>query len=160
MLLHLKILVINLRDRTGIGIGERERIGWDELKEWEGEMKEGVAVLLYTGWSEHWCTPKYYNHPFLDRGAAERIMGTGVRVIGVDTLSPDETHEDHENDFGLADFGVHEVVLGAGGVIVENLSNLGEVAMGRGRGFVGSFVPLSIGGCDGSPIRAFAWKED
>lgn len=168
MLVGLKILLIDLKGKCN-GLRERERVVWNDLKEWEGEMKEGVVVLLYTGWSEHWCTSKYYDHPFLDRDAAERIMNTGVRVLGVDTLSPDETHAPHvddhsgkeqNQDLGQADFGVHEVVLGAGGVIVENLTNLGEVAMRGVGGFVGSFVPMNIGGCDGAPIRAFAWKEE
>jgi kynurenine formamidase len=151
-----KIVVVDLTTK----LKADQRILWDDLKEWESQMGEGVIVLLYTGWSEYWCTQEYFHHPFLDRGAAERIMNTGVRVLGIDTLSPDQTHVDDgkERIEGPGDFGVHEVVLGRGGVIIENLTNLGAVAKGGG-GFVGSFVPLSIGGCDGAPVRAFAWKE-
>jgi kynurenine formamidase len=46
------------------------------------------------------------------------------------------------------------VILGAGGVIAENLTNLGEIG---DRDMI-AFIPLNLEGSDGSPVRAFAWK--
>jgi kynurenine formamidase len=134
----------------------KERITWDDLASFEHQMKDGTILLLRTGWSDHWDTQKFYDHPFLERSAAEHIMNTGVRVVGLDTLSPDETHVEPPADGEKGDFGAHQVILGAGGVIVENLTNLGKLTSGE---FIVSIAPLSIAGCDGSPVRAFAWRD-
>ena len=58
--------------------------------------------------------------------------------------------------------GVHETVLGKGGLIVENLANV-DALLGEGNDVSDewgvSFVPLYLGGAeDDSPVRAFAWR--
>lgn len=131
----------------------RQKITWEDLAPYSHRMKVGVILLLRTGWSEHWCTPKYFDHPFLDKKAAERIIMSGVRAVGVDTLNPDETPVDGTETQG--GFGVHETILGAGGIIAENLTNLASLG---DPDMIVSFVPLNIQGSDGSPVRAFAWK--
>jgi kynurenine formamidase len=130
----------------------REPITWDaDLARYADQMREGVILLLRTGWSEHWCTEKYLDHPFLERTTAEKIIATGVQVVGIDALSPDETRLD-----GTGSFGAHEVILGAGCIIAENLTNLGAL---DGAPHTVHLVPLNIHECDGSPVRAFALKE-
>jgi kynurenine formamidase len=128
----------------------REAITWTDLTPYAPQMAGGVLLLLHTGWSQYWCTEKYLEHPFLERAAAEQIIATGIQVVGVDTLSPDETRLD-----GTGSFGAHEVILGAGGVIAENLTNLHAL---DGPNYVVHLVPLNIDGSDGSPVRAFASK--
>jgi len=128
----------------------REAITWADLAPYAPQMAAGVIVLLHTGWSQFWCTDKYLEHPFLDRAAAEQIIATGVQVVGVDTLNPDETCLDETGSFGA-----HEVILGAGGVIAENLTNLHAL---DGPDYVVHLIPLKIDGSDGSPVRAFASK--
>ena len=137
-------LVIDLPSK-----GPRQKIVWDDLAAYAGQMKE--RVMLYTGWFKHWCT--YYEHPFLDRDAAERIIAHGIRVLGVDTLNPDETCLD--GTMGDGGFGVHEVILGAEGIVAENLTNLNALI---GQDVMVSLIPLNLDGSDGSPIRAFAWR--
>lgn len=127
--------------------GEREPITWVDLVAHSEQMKPGVILLLRTDWSRYWATPKYFNHPYLTRDAAKEIVKRGVTVLGVDTLSPDETGGT------LGDFGVHEEFLGAGNVIAENLTNLELV----GTGFMVCFAPLNLKGSDGAPVRAFAF---
>lgn len=136
------VLVIDLTSK-----GAREVITWEDLAPYASKMHEGIIVLLYTNWSAHWKTPKYYDHPFLAQG----ILASGVRVLGVDMLSPDETRTD--GSMGELGFATHEVILGAGGVIAENLTNLSAIL---GKDAVVSLIPLNIRGCDGSPIRAYA----
>ncbi|KAF9075578.1 putative cyclase [Rhodocollybia butyracea] len=130
------------------------KISWDsDLAKYKERMKEGVILLLYTGWSAYWATPAYMDYPYLDKHAAEQILLTGVKVIGLDTLSPDQI----DGDEG---YGVHEVILGTGGLIVENLTNLkalAELQQEEGATMV-SIVPLTLKDCDGSPVRAFGWK--
>jgi kynurenine formamidase len=51
-------------------------------------------------------------------------------------------------------FAAHLAVLGAGGVIVENLTNLAALASEEP---VVSVLPLRITGADGAPVRAVAF---
>ncbi|KAL7277570.1 putative cyclase [Trametes coccinea BRFM310] len=135
----------------------KEMITWDDISSYSEHIRRkaaqehGVFVLLYTGWSKHWHSDLYFDHPFLTRDAAQHLVRLGVKLIGVDTLSPDETRVDGSTP----DFGVHEVVLGAGAVIAENLTNLCAIQIGE---WLVSVVPLKLKGCDGSPVRAFAFK--
>ncbi|KAG6818410.1 hypothetical protein H0H93_005193 [Arthromyces matolae] len=143
------LVVLDLSCRN---LQERQIISWDDLIPFEGLIRPGVILVLYTGWSAFWATPKYFNHPFLVKDTVEKIMERGVKIIGVDTLSPDET--EYQGVGGQYGYGVHETILGAGGFIVENLTNLGNL---RGQTHV-AIVPLNLEGVDGSPVRAFAWK--
>ncbi|KAJ7727942.1 putative cyclase [Mycena metata] len=140
------ILLVDLTNKS-----PREAITWDDLAPYAPQMAAGIVLLLHTGWSRYWCTDKYLDHPFLERKAAEQIIASGVKVVGVDTLSPDETRLD-----GSGSFAAHEVILGAGGVIAENLTNLHAL---DGSDYVVHLVPLNIDGSDGSPVRAFAMKN-
>lgn len=136
------------------GKGARERITWEDVKGCEDKLGEGVIVLLCTGWSRYWGTDTYREHPFLDPDAARRLVERGVRVIGVDTLGPDEMKLDGEEE--AEGVSAHEVILGAGGLIAENLRGVEEV-IGMERPIV-SLLPIKIGGCDGAPIRAIAFE--
>ncbi|KAF8234380.1 putative cyclase [Tricholoma matsutake] len=141
-------------DLTQKQLKERQMIEWDDIQEYAPQMRDGVILLLYTGWSQYWGLPKYYEHPYLSYEAAKRILESGVRVLGVDMLNPDETpFNGVDSTHG---FGVHQEILGAGGVIAENLTNL--QALGDGQSIV-ALIPLNLVGCDGSPIRALAWRE-
>ncbi|WP_104432064.1 cyclase family protein [Kineococcus xinjiangensis] len=128
------------------GCAPGSAIGWEHLAPHAGRLRPGVVVLLHTGWSARWGEPRYFaDHPWLTTDAARRIVAAGVRVLGVDTASPDPA--------GSLD--VHRVVLGAGGVIVENLTGLARLAT-LPDPHVG-FFPLPLAGADGAPVRALAW---
>ncbi|PPQ66219.1 hypothetical protein CVT24_000331 [Panaeolus cyanescens] len=148
------------------GLSARQRITWEDHI-LPALHKSGVLssdgprpkiMLIRTAWSEHFKTPKYFHHPYLTRDAAERILEAGFRVIGVDTPSPDETPIDGVG--GDEGFGFHEVILGAGSMIVENLTNLESIASAIRRTdlhdgcWIVNLAPLRLVGCDGSPIRA------
>ncbi|KAI5115227.1 hypothetical protein M0805_008451 [Coniferiporia weirii] len=134
----------------------KERITWDDLVRADVvKLLEDCHILLVrTGWSKYWKTPTYLDHPILDKGAAEKLIEMGIRVLGVDTMSPDETNP---SEGVISDFGVHETILGAGAMIVENLTGLEQLPKKRVHV---SLLPLNITDCDGSPIRAVAWVLD
>ncbi|KAK7472326.1 hypothetical protein VKT23_000445 [Stygiomarasmius scandens] len=137
-------LIIDLTRKSA-----NEKITWeDDLAPFSDRMKKGVILLLWTGWSDFWGTQKYFEYPYLDKKAAEQILRTGISVVGFDTLSPDQVD-------GPEGYGVHEVILGSGGIIAENLTNLKEL---EGSDIMVSLIPLNIVGCDGAPVRAFGWK--
>lgn len=161
--------VVIRADRGGQQLEPRQPITWEELGRRDPESFQkleksarGVRIaLIRTGWSVHWKTPQYLEHPFLERQVAEELLRRGVRVLGVDTLSPDETPaQEGEGSEGEGGFGVHDVLLREGAMIVENLRGLEELPDLEGRSLVASFLPLKIEGCDGSPIRAVAWVSE
>ena len=134
--------------------GAHARIVWEDFAAAEAEVRRTGArvLLLCTGWSRNWGKPNYTDHPFLDVGAAMKIFGMGVCVIGLDTQSPDEVAP------GLEGKEVHLAFLGVGGILVENLAGLEKVLDLGWKDVVISMLPLNLGGLDGSPLRAVAWE--
>jgi kynurenine formamidase len=166
-LIARKVTIVDLSET----VEDRQEIGWDSLEgalscdrvqadcrtphALRGDVDDqddfpGIA-LVCTGWSKYWGTPRYYDHPFLSRSAAIALLKHGIRILGIDTLSPDQSHLEPSS---ADDYGVHEEILGNGGLIVENLTNLKALTGGE---FRVSFVPMNVKGCDGAPVRAFAW---
>ena len=133
------------------GKAPHEPITWADLAPVADRVGPGRMLLLHTGWDAHWGTDAYFDHPFLDGGAAERLVAAGVRTIGLDALSLDETVLGGEPAAG---FPAHLAVLGAGGVIVENLRNLAALPSAEP---VVSVLPLRLSGADGAPVRAVAF---
>jgi kynurenine formamidase len=153
-------VVVDLRTK---GLKEREKIVWNDVAPFISEIAHAPTspielgnakiLLLCTGWSQHWGAAKYFQHPFLDKDCAKRIIEAGFTIIGMDLLSPDDT-EAPDNDFGA-----HMEILGQGGIIAENMTNLEVlVDLQRASKIAVSLVPLNLHGCDGSPVRALAWK--
>ena len=100
--------------------------------------------------------PAYFAHPYLLPEVADALLARGVSLVGTDTLSPDETPA--EGAEGAHAFKFHEIFLGSGGVIAENLTNLEALiaAQRSGGWWIVNLVPLRLDGADGSPVRAFA----
>ncbi len=108
-------------------------------------------VVLRTGWSERFYgTERYYDHPFLTAAACERILERGIRTLAIDALNPDETILDRREQR----WEVHHLMLGAGGVIAENLTNLSAIDFEEP---LLCLFPLRLAGdADGAPCRAIA----
>jgi arylformamidase len=103
----------------------------------------GHAAVLHTGWSKQWGAPNYFSdHPFLAPDAAQFLVDCGVQLVGVDLPSVDH-----------APYATHQILLGAGVPIVENLTNLDAIGADRFQLIV---LPLKLTGRDGSPVRAVA----
>jgi kynurenine formamidase len=134
------------------GKGQRERVTAEDLRPYENRLSGGVIAVVRTGWEEHYGTPLYYDHPFLDRGAAQLLLDAGVRTVAVDALNVDETVLEGEQPDG---YPAHHLILGAGGVIAENLANLGAIDFPEP---LISLLPIKLGGSDGAPVRAVAME--
>ncbi len=137
--------VVDLR-----GLAPRSAIGWERVAPHVERMPGGSILVLHTGWSRHWCSPAYLDHPYLDEDAAGRIVAAGVRTVAVDPQSVDETPPPGGDPGG---FPAHHVLLGAGGVIVENLTNLQAVDFPDP---LLSVLPIRLRDADGAPVRAVA----
>jgi kynurenine formamidase len=133
----------------------RTPLGWDRLAPHEADLQPGAIVLLRTGWAARRHHPTYLEHPYLDGDACARLLSLGVRTIGIDAPSLDETLP---ADSDRAARRCHQAVARAGGVIVENLTNLGALE-GLKHPLV-SVLPLHIPGADGAPTRAVAMIQD
>ncbi len=132
------------------GLAPRSPIPWGRMAPHVARMPPGAILVLHTGWSRHWCSPAYLDHPYLDEGTARRIVEAGVRTVAVDALSVDETPPPGGGPGG---FPAHLVLLGAGGAIVENLTNLEAVDFPDP---VLGVLPIRLRDADGAPVRAVA----
>lgn len=128
------------------GLPPRAAMGADLF----ADVPAGRIVLLATGWSAHWGTGAYHDHPHLTEEAAALLVTRGVRTVGIDALSVDPTPGET--------LPAHRVLCGAGAVIAENLTNLAEVldAQVAGHDVHVSLFPLHLPGADGAPLRAVA----
>ncbi|MEW6405651.1 MAG: cyclase family protein [Chloroflexota bacterium] len=112
----------------------------------KGKELRNRAVLVHTGWDEHWATDKYYeNHPFLTEDAAVYLRDAGVKLVGIDSMNIDDTRGNSRP--------VHSTLLRAEILIAEHLCNLGNVPE---EGFTFTAVPPKFKGAGTFPVRAFA----
>lgn len=137
------------------GVGAETPITWDDLAPVHEVLRPGTILFLHTGWSQHFGDlTRYRTHPWLSAAAAAAVVAAGVRTVGIDALNIDAT----PHDLATIRFDAHVEILGAGGVIVENLTNLGAVE--RLRDPIASVLPLHLPGSDGAPVRAVAFERD
>ncbi|RZS58797.1 kynurenine formamidase [Microcella putealis] len=110
----------------------------------------GDIVAIMTGWDARFDDASYLEHPVIDVALADALWAGGVRVLGVDSLNPDPSWP---GDDGAWHLPVHELWLGRGGVIVENLRSLDRVPASGAEAII---LPLKLDGLDGAPVRAVA----
>ncbi len=112
----------------------------------EGLDVAGKAVLVHSGWDRHWRSEAYFEgHPFLTEDAARLLAAAGARLVGIDSHNID--------DSGTRARPVHTILLGAGILICEHMTNLGALPAAS---FAFSAVPPKIRGMGTFPVRALA----
>lgn len=128
------VRVLHLAER---GIGAAAFAGLDV---------RGKAVLVHTGWADHWRTDQYFEgHPFLTADASRWLVDAGAALVGIDSFNIDDTAN-------LAR-PAHSILLGAEVLIVEHLCGLEQLPTGPFKFFA---VPVKIKGFGTFPVRAFA----
>jgi kynurenine formamidase len=141
-------VVIHARSKSA-----RERITRDDVEPYRQRLHAGAIALFHTGWSDtHYGTDAYFDHPFLDGAACQALLSWGVRTFAIDCINLDETVlDDREPDFSC-----HLQIAEAGGIISENLRNVGAIDFDDP---LISLLPIRFGGdADGAPCRAVALK--
>ncbi|MCW4460638.1 cyclase family protein [Sphingomonas sp. BT-65] len=104
------------------------------------------AVLVHTGWDQHWRTDQYFEgHPHLTEAAAAYLRDQSVRLVGIDSFNIDNVSENTRP--------VHSVLLAAGIPIVEHMTRLGELPPS---GFRFSAVPPKVRRMGTFPVRPWA----
>lgn len=110
----------------------------------------GKAVLIETGWSQHWKTEQYFEgHPFLTEDAAHYLRDHQAALVGIDSLNIDDTNDGRRP--------VHSTLLAADIPIVEHMTNLSELPESGIRFFA---VPVKVKAFGTFPVRAFALSVD
>lgn len=77
-------------------------------------IHEGDIVLFYTGYDKYYASPEYYTkHPVITQDLADFLVRRKVKLIGLDTPSPDYEPSP-----------IHKTLLSNNIFIIENLCNL------------------------------------
>lgn len=108
---------------------------------------QGCAVLLRTGWDQHWGTERYGSarHPHLTEAGARCLVERGVVLVGIDSVNIDDT--------STGERPAHTVLLASEVPVVEHLTGLDAVPS-TGAWFTA--VPPAVRGLATFPVRAFA----
>ena len=135
-------------------VGANHKITIEDLKRGGADkVKKGDIVLLRTDWTDkmYGKWPDYFTQsPFFPPESAESLVAKGPKSIGFDFF---EEYCARLPDFTSEDFPMHRVILGAGIVIMEGLTNLGALPRRR----VPFYAPFyKIEGTEGAPARFFA----
>ncbi len=127
-----------------------------DLKAYEekhGKIEKNSLVIGYTGWGAFWNdTTRYRNadakgkmhFPGFSKKAAEFLLERDIAGLGIDTLSPDGSNHG---------FPVHELILGAGKYILENLTNLDKLPP---KGALCLALPIKVDQGTEAAVRAVA----
>ncbi|KTG07740.1 hypothetical protein AUR64_02550 [Haloprofundus marisrubri] len=134
-----------------VSVDDAREITVNDVEAADGDVREGDIVVLYTGWQEKFGTPTYVSHPWLSVDLAEWLVERGVKMIAMDTLTPDIPPP--ERPEGWMEFPVHRTLLGEGVLVAENLTNL-DVLVGKRLELQG--FPVKIRDGDGAPVRFVA----
>ena len=113
----------------------------------QGTDLKDKAVLVHTGWDEHWRSAEYSSgrHPFVTRSAAEYLVSAGAALVGIDSLNIDDDKDGTRP--------AHTLLLGARVAIVEHMTNLAALP---DTGFRFFAVPPRVKAMGSFPVRAFA----
>ena len=133
-------------DVSGDDVG---KIGVEVLEARAEDILASDFVILRSGWTRHWDSENYFRgFPVLSPEAARWLVAADIKGVGIDMISVDEVDS--------TAFAVHNILLGAELVIIENLTNLEALPDSA---FTFYCFPLRIEDADGSPIRAVAAVE-
>jgi len=132
--------------------GDEQMIDVAALERARPLMCAGDIVLIDTGWSKHWGVPAYYgdDHLCLTTEAAQWLVDHGVKMLGIDVPTPDLPLGRRQPGF---DWPVHQILLGNGRLVMENVKNLGMLC---GHKVEIMAFSLNVKDADGAPARVIA----
>jgi len=106
-------------------------------------ISKGDIVLLMTGFSSKFNSPEYYkSYPEINESFAEKMVKLGVKIVGMDTPSPDR-----------APFAIHKLLLKNNILIIENLTHLESLL--KYAKFTIIALPAKFD-CESAPVRVVA----
>lgn len=141
-------LVLDFSSKNG-----SESITVDELSRYDSQIRKGDILLLRTDWvDKYYGRPEFFSDsPYVTEGGARWLLERAPRSVGFD-FTQDYCIRDVAYD--PREMYTHQYLLGNGIPIIEGLSNLGSLPVGRHFDFYAPFIKLH--GSDGVLARAFA----
>lgn len=125
-------------------------------KDFERQLgdRQVERLVIRFDWSDHWKEQDYYtDHPFISEEAAAWLIQRGVKLLAMDTPTPDNP----KNGRGTGkDSPVHKLFLSKNIVLVEYLCNLKSLRKKEVQLIV---LPLKIHEGDGAPARCVALES-
>ena len=119
---------------------EDNKFDLDKVK--NAGLREGDIVLFQTGADEYYHEARYFkDSPHMPEDIARYLVEQKIKMVGMDMSGPD-----------APPFNTHKILLGGGVLIIENLTNLGQLA---GRDFTVYALPIKLE-LDGAPARVIA----
>jgi kynurenine formamidase len=140
-----------ITDAVTLDVSGRESgpISREELEPLLGPVREGDIVFLHSGNARNWGSDAYWTGwTYPDADASAALIERGISAIGFDGPSADPVD--------TTTFELHRIWLGAGRMIIENLTNLDRLPE-RARVVV---APMKVRGANGAPARIFAFLPD
>lgn len=110
----------------------------------QADIREGDIVLFHTGADEYYHEARYWKTPEMPEDVASYLVEKKIKMVGMDMSGPD-----------AEPFKTHKILLGGGVLIIENLTNLAELA---GKDFTVYALPIKLE-LDGAPARVIAQIE-
>ena len=107
------------------------------------KISPGSIILIRTDLSKKFHTAAYYkNYPVITENFAKEVIRLKAKIVGIDFPSPDREP-----------FRVHKLLLGKEILIIENLTNLAQLA--RVKKFTVLALPMKIA-LEAAPVRIIA----
>jgi kynurenine formamidase len=136
----------SLADLEGVVIHKENEGRVITAKAFGGLKVKGKAVLIHTGWSQHWRTDQYFEgHPYLTKDAAEYLADAGAAFVGIDTYNIDDITDGTRP--------AHTNLLGAQIPICEHMCGLEALP---DKNFRFHAVPVKVKAMGTFPVRAYA----
>lgn len=108
----------------------------------KADILSGDIVIFDTGFADLYNDTSYFeDYPALPDDIARYLVDNKVKMVGFDMCSPD--HEPYP---------IHRTLLGGNVLIIENLTNLSQLA---GKDFTVFALPINLQ-IDGAPARVVA----
>jgi arylformamidase len=120
-----------------------------ELEPHLDKLRTGDIVFLFSNNGRNWGTDAYWTGwSYPDRDASRALIEKDISAIGFDGPSADPVDS--------TTFELHRIWLGAGRLIIENVTNLDQLPE-RTQIVV---APLKVREANGAPVRIFALLPD
>lgn len=100
-------------------------------------------VILHTGWDKEFDKESYFeHHPVIDKELAKFLIERKVKMVGMDLPSPD-----------YYPFEIHKMLLNNDILIIENMTNLEGLLLGKKFEVIAFPVKIKA---EGAPVRVVA----
>jgi arylformamidase len=140
----------SLADLEGVTVQSQKYGRVIPANAFDGIELSGKALLIHTGWSQHWRTDQYHEgHPFLTREAALHVADSGVALVGIDSYNIDDTADGTRP--------AHTILLGRRIPICEHMCGLENLPVS---GFRFHAAPVKVKAFGTFPVRAYAVLDE